>query len=252
MPPPRRGGELNTSLNKIIANAERRLQEVSTGREDEKRKFIVIYNDFILNSDYDNRDHFVYVLIKGFIHQRYGNVAIASVDSILSILGFTSNSRNKQGIKESIEKLVADNVIKIYSDIACKGEEREVKYSNTYFFKVIDAPYKEGYFTKVYYDDFFKFIKMDEKNKMKIFAVYHNIIYRMYDMDSSDKYTLPNLDDIEEETGINRKTVSKYIDILMDNELIYYSTMRKALDKTKHVYGRWEHRDIVRRFANEC
>jgi transcription initiation factor IIE alpha subunit len=68
---------------------------------------------------------------------------------------------------------------------------------------------------------------------------------------SSNKYTLPNIEDIEQETGINRKTITKYIKLLMDNELVYYETMRKATDKTKNVYGRWENRDIVKKFAEE-
>jgi hypothetical protein len=217
----------------------------------DRRQFIKVYEEFMKEEEYDSRDHFVYLLIKGFANQRFDGISIASVDSLLRILGFVVNSKNKAGIKESIEKLVRNRMIKMYADFMCTQEEQEVKYANTYFFKILDAPYKGDYFTKIFYEDFYKLISMEEKNKMKVFSIYYNIISRMFANASSDKFTLPNIEDIEQETGINRKTITKYIKLLMDNELVYYESMRKAIDKTKNVYGRWEHRDIVKKFAEE-
>ncbi|MED3976057.1 hypothetical protein P4639_21925 [Priestia megaterium] len=215
----------------------------------DNRQFIRVYKDFMEDNKYDSRDQFVYLLLKGFADQRFEGVSIASVDSILRVLGFVVNTRNKNGIRESIDTLIEHGAIKMYDDFSCTNECYRVEHWNTYFFKIEDEEFAESYFTKVYHEDLNKFLKMDEKNKMKVFLVYYNIISRMYDSDSSDKYTLPNIEDISDETGVNRKTVPKYIKALMENELIYYESIRKAKDKTKNVYGRWEHKEYVRSFA---
>ncbi|PGA05613.1 hypothetical protein [Bacillus mycoides] len=211
-----------------------------------KRKFVRIYHEFMNDSCFESRDHFTYAMIKGVQQQRLGSISIVSVEILLSMLGFTINTKNKTTIRESLQKFVDEKIFVAYEDFNCTVEIEEIKMSKTYFFKEVE---EKGHFMKMYYEDLYKFLKMDDKNKMKIYTVYFNIISRLYDMDSSDKYTLPNIDEIEKETGINKKTITKYIKTLMENELIYYTMFRLAKDKTKNVYGRWENRDYVDGFA---
>jgi hypothetical protein len=209
----------------------------------------MVYKDFMKDARFETRDHFLYLLIKGFSNRRIGNVSIVSVDVLIKLLGFTANSQNKLAVKESQERLSDAGILKLYEDLSCIIEVDEIKNSETYFARINDGQYASGYFSKIYFDDIQKLVLMDEKAKPKLFVIYYNIISRMYDSISSDKYTLPNIEDIESETGINRKTISKYIEILKDNKLIYYETMRLSKEKTKNVYGRWEDKDVVKEVA---
>jgi hypothetical protein len=217
-----------------------------TTQKDE-RPFIKVYDSFMKNNTFDSRDHFTYIMIKCLSLRGVGNVSVISTEILLNILGFTVNSKNKNATKDSLQKLVNNKLFRAYKDFNCIFEvEGELKLSETYFFKEVE---EEGYFMKLYLDDFRKLLKLDDRSKMKMFTVYYSIISRIYDMESSDKYTLPNIEDIESETGINRKTIPKYTKSLMDGELIYYQTIRKSNDKTKNIYGRWENRHIIREFV---
>lgn len=208
-----------------------------------ERSYIIVYKDFMDDDSYDFRDKYINTLIKGLSLQSFNGVTVASVDNILTILGFVSNSKNKLAIKESIEKLVAGGELLMYSDFGCSDIVKEVSYSNTYFFK--PKIHRGSYYSKIYHDDFTKLLSIDDKNKMKMFPVYYSIISKLYDTESSDRYTLINVEDIGRETGINRKTVSKYTKLLMDSELIYYNTNKIAKDKVKNAYSRWEDRAVV-------
>lgn len=208
-----------------------------------ERSYIIVYKDFMDDDSYDFRDKYINTLIKGLSLQSFNGVTVASVDNILTILGFVSNSKNKLAIKESIEKLVAGGELLMYSDFGCSNIVKEVSYSNTYFFK--PKIRRGSYYSKIYHDDFTKLLNIDDKNKMKMFPVYYSIISKLYDAESSDGYTLINVEDIGRETGINRKTVSKYTKLLMDSKLIYYNTNKIAKDKVKNAYSRWENRAVV-------
>lgn len=210
-----------------------------------------VYKDFMEDEQFENRDRFIFILIKGFSQQRYDSLSMIAVDNILSLMGIAKNSRNKLGIKESMENLINVGLIKVYTDFGCKSPESDIKYNETYFIKIYDDDfYNRGYFTKIYYNDMSKFFMMDDNNKPKVFALYYNIISRIYDMVGSDRYTLVNVEELVKESNINRKTVTKYISILKENELIYYTAMRKSSEKTKNVYGRWEDREVIRDFAD--
>lgn len=216
----------------------------------DKVPYIMVYKDFMSDSRFESRDQFVHLIIKSLANQRFGNTSIVSIDSIAKILGVVANSRSKQMVNESMTRMMDSGIIEVYENMICSERVESIKNSESYFVKVNDESYRSSYFTKVYYEDIYKIMLIEEKNKHKLFSVYYNIISRIYSSVSSDKYTLPNIEDIEDETGVNRKTVSKYLEILMDKKLIYYETMRMARDKTKNVYGRWDDRGAVRDFSS--
>lgn len=219
-------------------------------KDKQEKPYIMVYKDFMKDERVESRDQFIYLLIKGFSNQRLGSVSIVSIDILTKLLGIIANSKNRLGVKESLEKLNEIGILELYEDVSCKELAKEVKNSDSYFARINDNLYLNGYFSKIYFEDIQKLMMIDDKSKAKLFAVYYNIVSRIYDSISSDKYTLPNIDDIEAETGINRKTISKYIEILMDNKLIYYETMRLAKDKTKNVYSRWDDRGAVNDFIS--
>jgi nitrogenase subunit NifH len=233
----------------------------NNNRKKQEKPYIKIYDSFMEDKDYAeddkdidvHRDQFVLLIIKGFAQQRFNDVSVLGVDAILRAIGFVVNSRNKKHIKESIESLINRGVIKMYEDLTCENEVREVEHWNTYFFKVTDDCYKEmgnGYFTKIYYKDFYNILTMDDKRKAKMFAVYHSIISEIYDSESSDKYTLITTDKIVEKSRLNRKTVSGYFSELEKHKLVFYRQKKWKKDKIKNVYSRWEHQNIVRAFVD--
>lgn len=208
----------------------------------EERAFIRIYGGFMEDEQFDSRDHFIYAVIKGLVHQRYGGVSILSTDLILATIGFTVTSRNKAYIKDSIQKLSDAKLIDIYKDFQCEDALDEVPLSNTFFCKERE---EEGHFMKLYHDDFYKFLRLDNKYKMKIFTMYYNIVSKIYDSVSSDGYTMIGIEDIVDATGINRKTVPRYTTILMEEELMYCKKVRVSEVKEKNIYGRWENKSLI-------
>lgn len=116
--------------------------------------------------------------------------------------------------------------------------------TGTYYASIADIEGDKG-FTKIYYSDLLKFIELDEKSKDLMFSVYFNIIKRIYDSDSSPDYSWVTIDTIEEEVGINRKTVMSKIAIMKEHELLYYETVSESADKDKNYYSRWNDRHML-------
>ncbi|MEH7210074.1 hypothetical protein V7094_28365, partial [Priestia megaterium] len=72
-----------------------------------------------------------------------------------------------------------------------------------------------------------------------------NIIQRIFEGESNLDYSYPNIDTIEAQTGINRKTVMKYIRVLKEHEILYYEKVRKGEHKDKNYYTRWKDRGCL-------
>lgn len=216
----------------------------------DKVPYIMVYKDFMNDDKFESRDQFIYLIIKSLANQRFGSVSMISIDLIIKMLGVVGSTRTKSTVSESLDKLIESGIIEVFEDLTCLERAKEIKNGDSYFVRVDDEAYRSGYFTKLYFEDIYRIMTIDEKNRHKLFSVYYNIISRIYASVSSDKYTLPNIDDIAEETGVNRKTVTKYIEALMDGKLIYYETMRVSRERTKNVYGRWDDRGAVREFSS--
>lgn len=210
-----------------------------------ERQFVKVYNDFM--NEYEPKEKLTYLVIKTLINVNIGNLSIVCVESLLTVLGMKINTPNKRVICESMQKLSDNNIIKVFTDMKCNNLITEIDKNKTYFIKVVDEGYSGGYFAKIYYDDIKKMfsIEQDFNSTAKIYTVYFNIISRIFDSISSDKYTLPTVDEIEEETGINRKSISKYTSILYDNELLFKETGRISRDRIKNYYCRWEDRELL-------
>lgn len=209
------------------------------------RQFVKVYNEFM--KVHEARVSLTYLSIKTLMNINIGNVSVVCIESLLAVMGMKVNTSNKRILCESMKKLKDDNVIKVYSDLQCREHVTNIDKNRIYFVKIVDEGYLGGYFTKIYYDDIRNLFKMEQdfNSKAKIYTIYFNIVSRMFDSDSSDKYTLPTVDEIEEETGINRKSISKYTSILYDSELLFKETGRISRDRIKNYYCRWENRDIL-------
>lgn len=206
--------------------------------------FIMIDNEFMAELEvYSNREQFVYMLLKGLANNVNGATVI-HIESIASVLGLSSHSKNRSAIQNILLSLEEKKLLLLYEDLLMTKPiaVKDMKLTNMYYAKLADVKGGQG-FTKIYYTELYKFISMNEKSKDLMFAIYFNIIQRIYDSESSKDYAYPSIDTIENETGINRKTIMKYIKVLRDHEIMYFETVREAEDRDKNYYSRWDDRE---------
>lgn len=208
-----------------------------------EKKFVMIDNEFMADSElYSNREQFIYVLLKA-LENNVNGATVVHIESIARILGLSSHSKNRTAIQNVLLSLEEKNLLLLYTDLLLTNQiaVKDMKLTGVYYAKLVEVKGGQG-FTKIYYTDIDKFMYMDEKYKDLMFVVYFNIIQRIFDSESSLNYSYPNIDTIEAETGINRKTVMKYIKVLKEHEILYYEKVRKGEHKDKNYYTRWKDR----------
>lgn len=213
-------------------------------------RYFAVDNKFILDNDmHSHREKFAMVVIKGLANTILNSTAI-SVELIQEIFGLTSHTKNKTMIRDMITGMIEKGLIQVFSDIKMTEEVGTIKNNSLYYVKADWTPAQHG-FTKIYYDDVSKLVFMDEKRKDLLFAVYFNIIHRIYDSEMSPDYSWVTIDTIAKETGANEKTVMKYISLLRERELIYYETISESIKKDKNYYCRWSDREKVSKLLRE-
>jgi len=211
-----------------------------------EKKFIMIDNEFMAGTDmYSNREQFVYVLLKA-LENNVNGATVIHIESIASVLGLSSHSKNRTAIQNILLSLEEKNLLLLYTDLTMTKQidVKDMKLTGVYYAKLVEVKGGQG-FTKIYYTDMDKFINMDEKYKDLMFVIYFNIIQRIFEGESNLDYSYPNIDTIEAQTGINRKTVMKYIRVLKEHEILYYEKVRKGEHKDKNYYTRWKDRGCL-------
>ncbi len=213
-------------------------------------RYFAVDNEFMLNLDlHSHREKFATVVIKGLASSILKSTAI-SVELIQEIFGLTSHTKNKTMIREMITGMMEKNLIEVFSDMKMTDKVSAIKNNSIYYVKADWTP-PQNSFTKIYYEDVSKLVCMDEKRKDLVFAVYFNIIHRIYDSETSPDYSWVTIDTIAKETGTNEKTVMKYISLLKEHELIYYETISESSKKDKNYYCRWSDREKVSMLLKE-
>lgn len=213
-------------------------------------RYFAVDNEFMLNLDlHSHREKFATVVIKGLASSILKSTAI-SVELIQEIFGLTSHTKNKTMIKEMITGMMEKDLIEVFSDMKMTDKVSAIKNNSIYYVKADWTP-PQNSFTKIYYEDVSKLVCMDEKRKDLVFAVYFNIIHRIYDSETSPDYSWVTIDTIAKETGTNEKTVMKYISLLKEHELIYYETISESSRKDKNYYCRWSDREKVSMLLKE-
>ncbi len=206
----------------------------------------MIDNSFMEDIDtYENKDQFIYLLLKGMSNGVNG-ATVVHVDAIAEIMGLSSHTKNRTAIRNSLFSLEQNGLLLLYEDILLRKKiaVSDMKTAGTYFATIVEVKGDKG-FTKIYYDDLLKFIEVDEKSKDLMFAIYFNIIKRIYDSETSPDYSWVTIDTIEEETGINKKTVMSKIAIMKEKEIMYYEKVSEQADKDKNYYSRWNDRQLL-------
>lgn len=213
-------------------------------------KYFAVENDFMLDVEsHSHREKFAIVVLKGMASSLLKSTAI-SVELIQEIFGLTSHTKNKTMIREMLTGMMEKSLIEVFSDIKMMDRVDVIKNNNIYYVRV-DWTLPQSNFTKIYYDDLSKLVHMEEKRKDLLFAVYFNIIHRIFDSETSPDYSWVTIDTIAKETGTNEKTVMKYIALLKEHELIYYETINEGSKKDKNYYCRWSDRESVSAILKE-
>lgn len=218
--------------------------------------YIEVDNDFIWNiKEYNHKKQFLTVLLRS-LSINPTNSARVGINSLLKMLSLSEDKKNKASLKETLVEMEKQGVIFIFEDFMKmnKIQAENMKYANDYFIKVSrvsDAKTifnettdekKKNNFTKIEFDVMMKFIKMEERNKAIAFSVYYNLVHWIWEGVSNWKVSNPTILTIAKATGLDKKTVTKYVKVLMENELIFYKTIREGTQE-KNYYCKWEDRE---------
>lgn len=219
--------------------------------------YLEVDKEFMSNVEkYDTKEQFIMVALRSFANNPTGS-AMVSLKDLLSILSLGSDNKNKTSLKETLTSMEDKGMIEIYEDMMKKSkiDAVDMKPADTYFFSlstVSDARcvFKDNEsmktsFKKLSYEELFKFINMDDRGKHIAFSIYFNITKRIFEGDTQHKVSNPSIKTLVEETGLDKKTITKYIKLLKEYELIDYRTVREAEDKTKNYYCMWEHKEMI-------
>lgn len=215
--------------------------------EQEYRHFVKIYNDFMNNEErYSHREKFYYLMIKS-LQNSVNRSSILSIDILAGIMGVSTHSKNRAIIKETLISMEENDLLLLYEDFAMKKRiaARDIKVASSYYAQLVSVANRVGGFTKIDYWDIERFAMMEDKSKDLSFAIYFNIIKRIYDTETSLDYSYVTIEVIEKETGINKKTIMSKIALLVDNKLLYCIKRSEGAEKDKNYYSRWSKRQTM-------
>ena len=215
--------------------------------------YVEVDNNFIWNiEDYNCKEQFITVLLRTLSMNPMGSARIG-INSLLQMLSLSEDKKNKASLKETLVAMEKKGMIIIFEDFIKMNQiqAEDMKYANDYFIEVSDisdakaisGENAEGKvknnFTKVSFDVMMKLIAMKERNKSIAFVVYFNIVHWIWEGVSNWSVSNPTIEKLAEATGLDKKTITKYVKVLMENELIYFETIREEYDKEKNYYCKW-------------
>ena len=211
------------------------------------KKFIMINKSFMDDiEEYTHREKFVYTILSA-LRNDLTMTSVISVDILANLLGLSLHTKNRTAIKELLISMEEKGLIKLYEDITASNpiEAKDIKVNGVYAIITCDLDTDDNTFSIVELEYLQKFINMDEKGKELYFSIYMYIIKHLFNGDSNRKYAFPTIDNIGKDTGINRKTVMKYIDVMRDQCILYYETVKIGANKDKNLYGKWHNKNEV-------
>lgn len=209
----------------------------------------------ILLSDYEyeGRDLDIcnLAIIKSLANN-FTNTAITSINDLMTVIGV--NPKNKEAnlkTRESILRLQTLDFIIVYEDRLKTKKVSNLKPAKTYFIQPNDD-YKDN-FIKVFESDIERVLTtLETKHKSKVFLIYLSIVSYLYyreDWSMENKAAYPSIETIASYTGIDRRTVMKYIKHLHEAEVLFCITIKVHSKKNRNFYGRYKHKEIITREA---
>ncbi|WP_342543312.1 hypothetical protein MHH33_06955 [Paenisporosarcina sp. FSL H8-0542] len=177
-------------------------------------------------------------------------IATVYMPKMLEMLDLFNRTENMKKIKLALTNLTMGLGVKLYTDFRLsKLEIREnIKSSQHYYMKV---PEVNSHFVKLFIEDFNNIMSLDiPESKAVLLHQYLFIIGMVDESGKVKKISYPTIDQISDAIGINRKTVMKYNQILLDLELIYYKTV-SVKEKSLNIYSRWSDQEDVLEACSE-
>lgn len=170
--------------------------------------------------------------------------AMVHLPQLAEMLGIGNRTENREKIKQSLVNLESELGLEFYSDFQLKKSLNllDLKGSQYFYTKV---PLVEDNFVKMSLVDFNKLVYISEKEcKQMIMFQYLYIVGMVNESGKERKISYPNIEQIAEATGFDRKTVIRYNEILTKYELIYIDTIT-INNKSKNIYSRWNDKEDV-------
>jgi hypothetical protein len=216
--------------------------------EERKESFIMFPKIILHEFDYEGRDlDICHLAIIKSLANNFTRTAITSINDLMTMMGI--NSKNKeasQKARESIIRLQEMKYIIVYVDRPKTKTVIALKPAQTYFIKPTEE--NQSYFVKVFESDIEKIVTMQSKHKSKLFIIYLAIVSHLFyyhNASMEHKSVFATIETIAKITGLDRRTVMKYIKLLHGAEVLFCITTKIHAKKDKNFYGRYKHKDLI-------
>ena len=238
-------------------------------RED---NFIKIDNKYIRDNDYilDKKELLLLILINTNITVK--NDCIFTIGYLMDMLDYSNNNKKIfSEIKEILNLLSNDEIIQLYTDRRTKSilfDEGILNLSKNEFI-YCDATKLNNLndnFTLLYDDELYELLKLadiyniDKFQLIQLFVLILSYINNNDDMSNEHDYLLayPSYQLIEDRIGLSPHTIEKYINILKDDELLYFDyagytvSANGDIRNTKMYYCRYRDKEkVINRIKEE-
>lgn len=221
--------------------------------EAKNKPFVRIRLDFLLDvqrGSYEKSDLLVLSALKMSSNFNFGcRASIVTVDMILSMCNMSKQHKSKTMIMDSLFNLKEGGLIELYGDMMFENviEDKSIKSTDLIYVKfgrIEDN--KDSKFSMVFIEDIVKMLKLGEKNPSKLLYLYSFILGGIYD--KGTRYNMISIADVSEQCDIDKKTATKYVQMLHDAELLYKTKkafIESGITKTINVYTRFCYKDEV-------
>ena len=238
-------------------------------RED---NFIKIDNKYIRDNDYilDKKELVLLILINTNLTVK--NDCIFTIGYLMDMLDYSNNNKKIfSEIKEILNLLSNDEIIQLYTDRRTKSilfDEGILNLSKNEFI-YCDATKLNNLndnFTLLYDDELCELLKLadtyniDKFQLIQLFVLILSYINNNDDMSNEHDHLLayPSYQLIEDRIGLSPHTIEKYINILKDNELLYFDyagytvSANGDIRNTKMYYCRYRDKEkVINRIKEE-
>lgn len=219
--------------------------EVKTSIQQEKgESFIKISKSLIETKKLGGNgelDVYYLAIIKSMANNFLG-FAYTGVDHLMKFIGMsTAQSITKSRTKASLMRLQQMGHIEIYENPE-GGMVNDLKHANNYFIKPIGKDEEYG-FAKIHYNDIRKIVALKSDYKPKIFAAYLNMVGYIFYSVSNRPISYVSIDTIVKHTGINRKSVIKYLKVLHEEKVLHFVHIEINNTTVKNYCTRWIHKE---------